>query len=81
MHALAFAHRMLIHLSNSARQGVTSISDTPSLISFWRLLRLTGFNVKPQIQGIGHSQAAPRTPLESPCIAGRIGVSTPSEKA
>ncbi len=28
----------------------------------------------------GQSQAAPRTPLESPCIARTTGVSTPSEK-
>ena len=26
------------------------------------------------------SQAAPRTPLESPCLAGRIGVTKVSEK-
>ena len=29
----------------------------------------------------GHSHAAPRTPLESPCFAATIGVSRPSEKA
>ena len=28
----------------------------------------------------GHSQAAPRTPLASPCSAGTTGVDTPSEK-
>src|SRR5690606_20474209 len=28
----------------------------------------------------GHSQAAPRTPLESPCRGGTIGVVTTSEK-
>ena len=53
----------LIHLSNSPRRGVTSIGDTHSRISGSRPLHLKGFIVKPQIYPIGHSQAAPRTPL------------------
>ena len=42
-----------------------------------------GMGVEPGHAGVspaGHSQAAPRTPLASPCRAGRIGVATPSEK-